>query len=93
MLIHANLLEYAFVHQRLREHRLVDFVVPVFSVGDDIDDDILPECVSVLRGDLTNESHPLLNLIADSFTAPTATSMLRSYDPALSVVSTLFQTS
>jgi hypothetical protein len=33
----------ALVHQRLSEHRLVDFVVTVATVADDIDDDVLVE--------------------------------------------------
>ena len=47
------------VHQRLREHRLVDFVVPVLAVADDVHDDVAPELLPPLGGELHHASDGL----------------------------------
>jgi transcriptional regulator GlxA family with amidase domain len=41
-----------FVHERLRERRLVQLVVAPSPVGDQIQDDVLAELVAVLERDL-----------------------------------------
>jgi hypothetical protein len=61
---HTEQVKHAHVvHERLREHRLVDLVVAVLAVTDEVDDDVAAPALAPLRRELAH-AHNRLDVVA-----------------------------